>query len=111
MGIIKDTFNTQALRIHFRLARRPEPGYLQPIRMDLDASQLAAIRSRARRTIVEGGPGTGKTEVCARWAVGLIAEPSHNWRFQAMMDRFMPKWRIYYATLNSLPLRHENWRR
>ena len=42
--------------------------------MNLDPSQLAAVRSRAPRTLVEGGPGTGKTEVCARWAAGLIAE-------------------------------------
>ena len=56
-------------------APKPAPKPAPPIRrFDLDPSQLAAARSRAPRTLVEGGPGTGKTEVVARWAVGLIAE-------------------------------------
>lgn len=52
----------------------PKPMPARPARMDLDPSQVAAVRARAPRTLVVGGPGTGKTEVVARWAVGLIAE-------------------------------------
>ena len=36
-------------------------------------------------------------------------EPTHNARFVALMDRFMPKWQFYREMLNRLPVRHENW--
>jgi DNA helicase-2/ATP-dependent DNA helicase PcrA len=42
--------------------------------MEPDPSQQTAINSRHSRALVLGGPGTGKTEVCARWAAGLVAE-------------------------------------
>ncbi len=38
-----------------------------------------------------------------------LLEPTHNARFVAQMDRFMPKWRFYRDKLNRLPLRHEDW--
>ncbi|MEO5367560.1 MAG: M48 family metallopeptidase [Magnetococcus sp. WYHC-3] len=38
-----------------------------------------------------------------------LLEPSHNARFTALMDRFMPKWRFYRDILNHLPVRHEEW--
>ncbi len=38
-----------------------------------------------------------------------LLEPTHNARFIALMDRFLPKWQIYRATLNRLPVRHEEW--
>ena len=36
-------------------------------------------------------------------------EPTHNARFVALMDRFMPKWEFYREVLNRLPVRRENW--
>jgi predicted metal-dependent hydrolase len=33
-----------------------------------------------------------------------LLEPSHNKRFIAFMDSFMPKWRFYQAELNRLPI-------
>lgn len=33
-----------------------------------------------------------------------LLEPSHNKRFVAFMDSFMPKWRFYQAELNRLPI-------
>jgi predicted metal-dependent hydrolase len=33
-----------------------------------------------------------------------LLEPSHNKRFVALMDAFMPKWRFYQAELNRLPI-------
>ncbi len=36
-----------------------------------------------------------------------LLEPSHNSRFVALMDKFLPKWRFYREGLNSLPVRHE----
>jgi predicted metal-dependent hydrolase len=38
-----------------------------------------------------------------------LLEPTHNQRFVALMERYMPKWRFYRDTLNRLPVRHENW--
>lgn len=33
-----------------------------------------------------------------------LLEPSHNHRFVAFMDSFLPKWRFYQAELNRLPI-------
>jgi predicted metal-dependent hydrolase len=38
-----------------------------------------------------------------------LLERTHNDRFVALMDRFMPKWQFRREILNSLPLRQENW--
>jgi predicted metal-dependent hydrolase len=38
-----------------------------------------------------------------------LLEPTHNGRFVALMDRFMPRWQAYREILNRLPVRHENW--
>ncbi len=40
---------------------------------------------------------------------GWKMEPTHNRRFIALMDHFMPNCRIYREMLNRLPVRHENW--
>lgn len=39
-----------------------------------------------------------------------LIEASHNTRFQALMDLFLPQWRELKARLNELPVRHEEWR-
>jgi hypothetical protein len=38
-----------------------------------------------------------------------LLEPTHNPRFIALMDRFMPKWKFYREQLNRLPVSHEDW--
>ena len=38
-----------------------------------------------------------------------LLEPTHNSRFIALMDLFMPNWRFYRQLLNRLPVRHERW--
>lgn len=38
-----------------------------------------------------------------------LTEPSHNTRFIALMNRFLPKWQHYRDALNQLPVRHEDW--
>jgi predicted metal-dependent hydrolase len=38
-----------------------------------------------------------------------LLEPTHNPRFRALMDRFMPKWQFYMDQLNRLPVSHEEW--
>jgi len=38
-----------------------------------------------------------------------LLERHHNDRFVALMDKFMPQWRLYRDELNALPLKHEQW--
>jgi predicted metal-dependent hydrolase len=38
-----------------------------------------------------------------------LLEPTHNERFRTFLDRFMPRWKERRRTLNSLPVRHEDW--
>lgn len=38
-----------------------------------------------------------------------LLEPTHNSRFIALMDQFMPSWRFYQEQLNALPVRSESW--
>ena len=38
-----------------------------------------------------------------------LLEPTHNARFIALMDHFMPKWQSCRQILNRLPVRHESW--
>lgn len=38
-----------------------------------------------------------------------LLERHHNERFVALMDRFLPSWRLYRDTLNRAPLAHEDW--
>ena len=38
-----------------------------------------------------------------------LLEPTHNIRFTALLDRFLPHWRYCREALNR-PLRHENWK-
>ncbi len=38
-----------------------------------------------------------------------LIEPTHNDRFVALMERFMPKWKYHRDQLNRLPVRHEEW--
>lgn len=39
-----------------------------------------------------------------------LIERRHNARFQGLMDRFMPQWRLHRDELNRAPLAHEDWR-
>lgn len=38
-----------------------------------------------------------------------LLEPTHNARFQSLMDQHLPQWRSHRDTLNRLPVRHESW--
>lgn len=39
-----------------------------------------------------------------------LQERKHNDNFVALMDMYLPKWRLYKAELNKLPGRHEEWK-
>lgn len=38
-----------------------------------------------------------------------LLEPTHNARFVALMDQFMPRWQFFRQKLNRLPVRHVDW--
>ena len=38
-----------------------------------------------------------------------LVEPTHNARFVAQMDQFMPRWQLHRQVLNRLPVRREKW--
>ena len=38
-----------------------------------------------------------------------IIEPTHNARFQSLLQTYMPKWQSYRQTLTQLPVRQESW--
>lgn len=38
-----------------------------------------------------------------------LLEPTHNARFLALMDQFMPHWKFHRQALNRLPVRQETW--
>ena len=38
-----------------------------------------------------------------------LLEPTHNTRFTALMDLYMPIWRFHRELLNRLPVRHQSW--
>jgi predicted metal-dependent hydrolase len=38
-----------------------------------------------------------------------LLEPTHNVRFTALMELFMPQWQHLRQRLNQLPVRHEDW--
>lgn len=38
-----------------------------------------------------------------------LLEPTHNARFVALMDQFMPNWQLHRQALNRLPVRQERW--
>ncbi len=38
-----------------------------------------------------------------------LLEPTHNQKFVALMDLFLPHWQQLWRQLNRLPVRHESW--
>jgi predicted metal-dependent hydrolase len=38
-----------------------------------------------------------------------LLEPTHDARFVALMDQFIPDWHFYRDRLNQMPVRHEDW--
>ena len=38
-----------------------------------------------------------------------LLEPSHNPRFVALMDCYLPRWKYLRKRLSQLPVRHEDW--
>lgn len=54
-----------------------------------------------------------KPRVCLEYVIVHellhLLEPTHNARFVALLDRFMPQWQQYRDELNRFPVSHEEW--
>jgi|ERR1043166_4394308 predicted metal-dependent hydrolase len=54
-----------------------------------------------------------KPKVCLEYILvhemAHLIEPTHNARFIAVLECFLPKWQSYRDELNRLPVRHESW--
>jgi hypothetical protein len=53
-------------------------------------------------------PAEGLEYIVVHELVHLL-EPTHNARFVALMDGFMPRWQFHRRVLNRLPVREETW--
>jgi predicted metal-dependent hydrolase len=66
-----------------------------------------------KRTIRLNADLAKKPRECLEYIVvheiAHLLEPTHNARFIALMDRFMPNWPLRRDQLNQLPVRHEEW--
>ena len=49
------------------------------------------------------------TELIIVHEMAHFYERLHNDRFTALMDEYLPQWRLYRDELNSAPLSHEHW--
>ena len=54
-----------------------------------------------------------KPQICLEYILvhelAHLHERNHNSRFIALMNQFMPKWRMHRDELNSLPIAHNDW--
>lgn len=70
--------------------------------------------SPARRSIRLNSELAKKPRECLEYLVVHemvhLLEPTHNNRFAALMDQFLPKWQFYREILNRLPVHHEQWK-
>lgn len=54
-----------------------------------------------------------KPQICLEYIIAHelvhLLERNHNDRFVSLMNKFMPKWRMYRDELNKLPVAHNDW--
>ena len=54
-----------------------------------------------------------KPQICLEYIIAHelvhLLERNHNDRFVSLMNKFMPKWRMYRDELNKLPVAHSEW--
>ena len=80
-----------------------------PLRAAVLASILALLtRMRDLNTELAKKPLECLEYIVVHELVHLL-EPTHNARFIAWMDRFMPRWQHHRQVLNRLPVRQETW--
>ena len=69
--------------------------------------------NHSTRTIRLNSELAKKPQQCLEYIVvhemAHLREPTHNARFVALMDQFMPNWQFYRDQLNRFPVSHEDW--
>lgn len=90
-------------------------------RLDVELERFFVQRMKTRwgscnhaaRTIRLNTDLAKKPKTCLEYIVvhelAHLIEPTHNPHFVAIMDHFMPKWRLHREQLNRLPVSHEEW--
>lgn len=90
-----------------RLGVKVERVYVQRMKTKWGSCSRTAKRIRLNTELAKKPP------VCLEYIVVHemihLIEPRHNARFYELMEEAMPNWRLLRATLNRLPLRHEDW--
>ncbi len=89
--------------------------------MDVKVQRFFVQRMKTKWGSCSPGPKTirlnselaKKPPECLKYIVvhemAHLLELTHNNRFIALMDQFMPKWQFHRDILNRLPVRHERW--
>jgi predicted metal-dependent hydrolase len=116
----RDAVLSRWYREQIRSAAVPLIGKWEPVlEVRLERFFVQRMKTRwgscnsAARTIRLNTELAKKPEVCLEYIIVHelvhLLEPTHNPRFVALMDRFMPDWRFHRDELNRLPVRHEHW--
>lgn len=113
--LVEEWYRRQLLAAASDFAKQWEPI------MEVKAAKISVRRMRIRwgscthlkRTIILNSELARKPRRCVEYLVvhemTHLLEPSHNDRFRSLLTKFLPSWKRLRATLNSLPVRHEDW--
>ena len=91
-----------------RLMRREGAAVLRPANED-EMGKLQRPRGHIRLNTDLAKKPMECLEYIVVHEMAHLLEPTHNARFMALMDQFMPKWQSHREVLNRLPVRHESW--
>ena len=116
----RETILDNWYRSQVKLAAQPLVAKWEP-RMGVQAGKIFVQRMKTRW----GGCNPSKGSIrlntdlarkpgdCLEYVVvhelAHLLEPTHNARCAAIMDQFLPQWRLRKETLNRLPVRHQDW--
>jgi len=107
-------------REQLRIATAPLIAKWEPL-MDVKSRRIFVQRMKTkwgscnphRRNIRLNSELARKSPECLEYVIVHelvhLLEPSHNQRFVALMDQFMPQWRQFRDELNRMPLSHVEW--
>jgi predicted metal-dependent hydrolase len=114
--MVEDWYRQQLLPVAWGFVKHWEPT------MGVKVSGLSSRRMKTRwgscnpekGTILLNSELARKPRKCLEYLVVHemihLLEPSHNERFRSLLTKFLPSWKRLRATLNSLPVRHEDWK-
>ena len=86
---------------------RPERFFVQRMKTKWGSCNCKARTIRVNTELAKKPPEC--LEYVVVHELAHLLEPTHNARFVALMDRFMPKWQFHREVLNRLPVRREEW--